>query len=296
MQTALLLSVLAPALGAALLLVLGPGRGEVRSAKSLVALTFIAPLGAVAAYVPVRGFPGLPPSDASVWALWMGFVAAAEVIAERVLPPAGRWASRSIVALLTIFLIVRPLVGSIWPAMTSTLVLVGSMAVVVALWELLGRRAESMPGPAVPLAMAGLSAGTATVLGVSGTALLAQTAGGLAGAWGVVMLFALWRTELTSDSAVGPTVVVLSGLVVGGFNYADLGWWSVVFMAAAAFAVALVRLPAGIASGWRAAIGLGVVVALFSGAAIAASVVPQLTPETSEGEAESDGYDDDYGY
>jgi hypothetical protein len=282
MQTALLLSVLAPAIVAAVL--------AVAAARLRWVLALVAPLGALAAYVPVRGVPALPPADASVWAIWIAFVAAAWVLAERLAPRALRIGARTGIGALVTVLVSWPLVSRGWSPGTTAMAVAAGAALIAGAWSLLDERATELAGPALPLGMAGLSAGAAVVLGASGTALLAQAAGGAAAAWGVLLLFAARRPDMDLRAPIGPTLVLLGGLLAGGVNYAEVGATSVVLLALGAFAVALVRGPTSTRSRWHVAATVGLLVAVSSGAAIASSLAGGAAP-ADEAEADDDGYD-----
>lgn len=305
MEVALLLTVVAPAVIAAGLVaaafgLAGPAASEARRATAFP-LAFLAPLGALAACIPVRGVPGLPPTDAGLWPIWVGAVGAAYAatpVSERWRGPLG-WIAKVSVAASVFVLVALPLMRHTWSTGASLGYPLVATIAMVGCWALLERRARRLSGPAVPLALATLAAGTATVLGTSGTALLAQCAGGVAVATGVLVLATLRGRDLPTDAVVGPTVVVLGGFLVGGMLYAEVSAISAALVIAAALTVGAMPLPAPVSTGWRAAASLGVLVALFSGAAVAPAVVPQLSPVEAESESSSDdddGYDGYDGY
>jgi len=303
-QTALALSVLAPALAAALLLGAATAAGD-RTGRFVQGL--LAPVAAFAAYVPVRGMPEFPPGDASVWALWMAWAAAVvSVLGAASVAPA--WVRRPVLAAIagaTGYLVAGPLLGRTgWG--TAVLSIGGSVVAVAALDWALQRRAASLPGPAVPLALAGLSAGVATVLGTQGTALLAQSAGGVATGMGVFFLLAAWRRDTVADQAVGPAAVMLVGLLLGGACYAEVGRLSLGVLFIGGLAVGLVPLSKSLRAPLAASLCLGLMAAVVSGAAIGIGLLP--APEASSqdaaedesydgyGDGEEDDYDDGYGY
>lgn len=301
MQIALFLTVLGPAVVAAGLLALSwaLGRGEGTRKIAAGATAFVAPAGALAACVPVRGFPELPPTDASLWPIWVGFVVAISAAIEglRSPPSAVQWASRAGFSLVVAVLVSEPLMRHSWTATTSILVTVGTAAVATAAWAALARRAARAPGPALPFALAALTAGTAAVLGASGTALLAQCTGGVAVAWGVLMLASTRGPGVGAGATVGPTVAILAGFLLGGAIYAEVSFASIAFVALAALGVGLIPLRAPLDSGWRATTALGLVVVIGCGAAMAAALWPTLgaDPGSSEPSSDEDEYDG-YGY
>ena len=304
MQTALLLSVLAPAVAAALLLVAGEAMGGVAGRVVQGALP---PVAAFAAYVPIRGLPEFPPGDASVWALWMAWPGAilSMLGAASVVPALARRIGFGALAGLTAYLVAGPLLGR-WSASTAALAIAGTAGGVLAVDWALERRGEALSGPAVPLALAGLSAGVATVLGTRGTALLAQTAGGVAAGFGVLFLLAAWRRSTLSVFVVGPATLMLAGLLLGGACYAEVGRSSLWALFIGSLAVGLVPLSKSLRAPLPASFCLGLMAAAVSGAAIGVGFLPgpESAPEGGEGEAGYDGYgdgdendyDDGYGY
>lgn len=298
MQTALILSVLAPLLVATALVAFGHRlwrkNGPVGSGRWSLAL---APaLAAFAAYWAVRGTPELPPSDASEWALWMGAVAALVGVVDgrRPLPSAPRLGLHALLAIATAYMILRPLVRFSWGS-GEALAWVGGGAIVLwGLWEAIERMAVDRPGSTVPAACLAWGFGVATVLGISGSALLAQAAGGVVVAFGVMVIAGLLRPELRLDrSAVGPAVLIFGGLVLSGLHYAEVGGPSALFLVLAPLTLALGRVLPVPERGWKAALGQGVLALVVSGAAIGLAAAPDVVPETED---DSTGYDDDYGY
>ncbi len=294
MQLALILSVVAPALVAAVLLAAGLALGPTRAGAWALAL--IAPLGAVAAYVSVRGVPSFPPSDASVWPMWLALVVA--VVGTAVVGDGAasraRWPWRLIVSGLTAWLVCRPLIAASWTAGVAVTVVGVATVVLAGIWAALEARSVQVTGPAMPLALGALGGGTAAVLGASGTALLAQTAAGAGVGFGLATLLGLVRPELRVSSAVGPLIVIAGGFLLGGFCYAEVGLASLAMLAFGALIVAVLPI-ASEGPRWRTAIIYGVVLAVLSGAAIGTAVFPELDPTRAPEPAESES-DDDYGY
>ncbi len=298
MQTTLILSVVVPAVLAGVVLAVGhwvwragtggPGRWS---------MAFAPPVGAFAAYTVVRGFPSLPPSDASVWPLWAtAFTALAVLVGARgATPVALRFGGAVVAAVAVMALVVRPLLGT-WSSVSALVGITVPAAALLVAWLALESRSESVPGPAVPLALAGLSGATAAVLGASGTALLSQATAGLAVANGLILLLAAWRPTLrVSGSAVGPTLILLGGFLVAGVHYADVQLWSPLVLAAGAIVVGLAPLPKSGRSPWRAAVSLGFVV-ILAGAAAAGPALMDTVAEPAAEDVGDDGYDDGYDY
>jgi hypothetical protein len=295
MQTALLLSVLAPAALAAVAVTLGL-RLWSRSAPldaGLWSLTVAPVLGAFAAQVAVRGFPGLPPTDASDWALWTG--AAATLyglpgLAGR-LQPRAAWTLRVALSGLTAFLVLRPLIGRLdgWGV---PWVIAGAAALVLGWWAL-EQADAALEGPAAPAALLVVGASVAAALGLSGSARLAQAAGGATAAFGVLLLAGIARPRLRAAGAVAaPTAVLLGGLVLGGIHYGELGVAPGALLLGAALTVLFGRLGEQPARGLKGA----AVQASLAAALGAAAVGLVLAPDAPAAEASGDGYDDAYEY
>ena len=299
MQTALLLTVLAPALAAAglIALALAGGRGGRASAAATTPLAFIAPFGALAACVPVRGWPGVPPNDASLWPIWLGFVIAvyAAVEGARQMPAVSTWLGRGALSIIVAVLVAKPLMVHQWSAAFSALVAVTAGAISTVCWSAVAHRAGTARGPGLPLGLAALCAVAAATLGASGTALLAQCVGGMAAGLGLYFLAALKWPDLSARTVVGPVIALLAGFLLGGVLYAEVRLVSVALLVVAALAVGLVPWPPKLATGLRSAVAYGVIVAVLGGAAVGASLLPR-TPTAEESSPGDDGGDDYDGY
>ncbi|MEQ9495805.1 MAG: hypothetical protein RIT81_03080 [Deltaproteobacteria bacterium] len=297
MLLALVLSVVAPAVVAVVLLAVGHRPwGEMKDGRWSLALAI--PACAFAAYFAVRGAPAFPPADASVWPLWIGVVAAALAVLEAKveLPRVARGAAWLGLALVTAYLVSRPRIEFAWDTGDTVAWIAGSTLAIAVVWVALEVRAERVTGSAVPLAMTIWGAGVATVLGLSGTALLAQTAGGVAAALGVATARGVWRQSLpVARAVVGPSVIVLGGLLLGGVHYADVGFTSVGLVVVGAVLVGLLSLPALSTAGLRTTATLGIVVLIASGAAVMTTVWPADDAPADSASTEAND-DSDYGY
>ncbi|MEM1022203.1 MAG: hypothetical protein AAF627_07270 [Myxococcota bacterium] len=293
MQTALLLSVVAPGVTIAILLGLGAATRRSQGGLASVLGAFMAPVAAFAAYVPVRGVPELPPGDASVWSLWMGWGASliSALGAGAWFPKGLRWSMLAAWAAATAYLVAGPLLqGSGFG--TCALLVFGTTAGVFAVGWTLETRASLLPGPALALSLSVLSGGAATVLGTSGTALLAQVAGGGSVAWGVLFLFTLWRRELPFRLAMGPSMLLLGGLLLGGSCYAEVGVPAVLVLSAGAFLLGVLPLKGALRSPMLSALILASTAAVASLAAVASGFLPAPQAESTLSEEDDhDGYD-----
>lgn len=297
MQSALILSVLAPALVATFLVAVGhrlwKRSGPVEAGRWSLALAPV--LAAFAAYIAVRSFPELPPSDVSEWALWMGLVAAVFGIADGLLelPAGARWAARGLLSGLVAYLVLGPMIANTWSGGQAALWVIASTVAMVAGWTAIDRVGAHMTGPAVPATLLVLGTGVATVLGTSGSALLAQACGGVTVAFGVMAVAGLMRPELRlGRSVAGPTTLLFGGFLLAGLHYADVGGFSAGLLVVAPFALLIGLLPSLPSRGVRAVFAPSGLAVVLCGAAIGLSVVASFAPAASE--ASSDGYDDGY--
>lgn len=309
MQTALLLTVLAPAaVGAALVaLAVLATRGDRTSAgSSVLALlppALIPAAGALAACVPVRGWPGLPPTDASLWPIWVGFLIAGFAALEAAdrLPIAARWVGRVVVSAGVAALVAEPLMNHQWSAGRSVVVVTGAAALTAGCWGALARPASAVRGAPGAAGLAALCATSAAALGASGTALLAQVVGGMATSVGLLFVAGLKWSGLSTRAVVGPVVALLGGFVLSGALYAEVQLVSVALLAAAPLALGLVPWPSAWTSGLRGAIAQGLTALVLGGAAVGVALAPaepgsddSSSDDNGEGSSEDDY--DGYGY
>ena len=300
MQLTLLLSVVAPAVVATLLVAIGhqlwrrPGPPVERGRWSLS----LAPVaGSLAAFVAVKGrLPELPPTSASEWPLWMGALAAVYglLVGSTSVPTPARWAARVAGSGATAYLVLAPLLGR--PESAGAAWIVGGAVALVGIWSALESCAEVHAGVALPLALTVWATAVATTLGLTGSALLAQAAGGLVTALGVVMVASLLRPELRwARSGLGPVVLTLGGLVLAGVHWSDLPAASAALLGAGAALLALFRLPRLQLSGLGRTLAMTLLTAALGGAAVAVGV-SGAAEEAPVEDGYDDGYDDGYGY
>ena len=298
MQTTLILSVVIPAVLAGAVLALGQWVWRTTPEKSARwPFAVVPPIGAFAAYAVVRDFPAFPPSDASVWPMWTAALTAL-IVALSPKPNAvsvGRIVVMVATAVASTVLVLWPVLGQ-WSAGAAIAGLALPSGAVVLAWTALESQTRVLAGPAVPLALAGLSAGTAAVLGASGTALLAQAAAGVAVANGMIMLLAMARPSMRlTEPSVGPTLILLGGFLVAGMNYAEVGIWSALALLIGACLAGFMRLPARASAPWRAALSLGLVAVIASSIAAATTLMAGAPAESTDQKTDGD-YDDGYGY
>lgn len=165
---------------------------------------------------------------------------------------------------------------------------IGLIAALVFLWLLSNEeRANEGEGAAVPLALAVSTFGASAALGLSSSATLAELAGMLTAGISIYVL-ACWRWQFLSITGGGVSVVgvVLAGLLINGYFFAELPLAGALLLGAAPEAVRLTRHgPLKQLTGWKQTLTKAALVAVPVGAAVALALAGFL--ETS---AETDPY------
>lgn len=284
MQLALILSVVAPALVAAALVLAGLRPWESpRAEGGRWALALAPGACALAAYMAVRGLPALPPSGSSDKLVWLTLLASIYGAAEPRLPSSARWAGRVLLA------VGAPLylVGG-----TDILLSAAVSAAILAAWAGYEAAAEKLRAPAAHASLAALGFGVATALGTSGSALLAQTGGGITVAATVGLAACAWLApKLVSAPGVAAGYIVGFGsLGLAGLKFANLLPVAAGLIVVAGLVPWLFTLPRVRPAGLRLVLSAGGLAFALSTAAIASGILLQAPAETEE----SDDYD--YGY
>jgi hypothetical protein len=302
----IVLSVVLPTVAAALLLALGHAvwSRSAPVARGRWSLALAGTCGLWLAYVTVKSAPTFPPVDANEWALWLALVAALYGVLEAAapLPTAVRWVARVLVSAAVPWLILRPLREHSFTPSESNLWLASATGVIVVVWSALEAAVDRLQGHAAALALTVLVGATAAALGLSGTALLAQTTGGLAAALGVTVALGWLRPGLSLARSAVPAVAVSLGSVwVAGHHYASLPLVSIGCFATLALALFAVRnLASSSATFWRAALVAAAVSTLFAGAgagwAAKASAEKNSAAAAEGSPGANEEYDPDYGY
>lgn len=304
MQFALLMSVLAPALAGLVVVGVSAIAARVRGHPGLgPGAALSAPLGAFAAYLPVRGMPELPPTDASIWALWLSLAAVAYGTVRETLTPVARWVAGGVWTVVTLSLVWQPAFAYGLPGRLGVAAVGVGAGLMTGAWMLIEIRSNQLEGPALPWALTVWSGAGAAVLAVSGTALLAGAAAGATVALGVLASYSLWRPQVCCAGAVAPAVVLVGGLVAGGWAYAEVTTSSAVLLGVAGPTLGLVRLPSVDASRWNSLFREVGVAAALGAAAVGAGFLPEFESNGSSeaagdyggyggyGESNDDGYD-----
>jgi hypothetical protein len=229
----------------------------------------------VTGYLIVAGWPGLPPSSATGWILWLVVSSAAAACA--LTAPAFPAARQRFVACAAAAgipaLLLRPLFANAWsPPQGVTMLIICSLACLGGWFASLPLERGTTPGPF--FGHLALCAGAAAaVIALAGSLGLARMAGALAAGTAVVAVAAqlLDREERGAGSSV-LFLGILASILAAAAAYADLPWWSAACLWLAPLAGWAARLPpcAGL-HGWRqAALVLGVSAALIGPPFIAA--------------------------
>lgn len=220
--------------------------------------------GVVAAQLGVRGVPHWPLADTLDWLGPVVTLAAAFGIGTDAL--SGRWQSvASSLAALVLALVASRLLLVPPEADASSLWLWAACAL-CALW-LVTLATWSSPAPGLFGAWAGASAGTAVLLALSGSALLAQVLGAVAAvSSGLALLTFRFELARVRPSVVGPLVIAYGGVLAYAlaFTEASKGPLVLAFLAPAASALGLVvRRP------WLALFAAALLALVVTGSAVA---------------------------
>jgi hypothetical protein len=228
--------------------------------------------------------PPIPPLNATDWLPWLALVAMIVGLVEALWPsPAwARWENRLLLTVATLWLLIGPIYRSLWePEQWKGAVWVcGLGAGILVFWGVLeGLSCRRGRGMLLPLAV--LAGGTAAALVLSRFLVLGECAIGLAGALGAAWLVSRWWVELSPSGGGVPVVaLLLAGLILGGFFYAELPAPSALLLAVAPLALLVDRLgPVARWPGWAAGLARFVAVLVPVGAAVALAAMNAPGPE-----------------
>jgi hypothetical protein len=184
-------------------------------------------LGYLSAQLAVVGWPPFPAVESTQWLFHL--VVAATILGVLFsfwrAPGGAVWTVRLLlVGALLGSSLKTPLTYS-WGPGTATIWLAGLGVGMLALWDGMERLVARLPGPALPLALCVVAGIAALLLGMSASVLLGQLAGGLAAALAVSSAVAVWQPAVSFARGTTPVVVVvLCGLSLNGYFYAELDW------------------------------------------------------------------------
>jgi len=211
--------------------------------------------GFVAGYVATYGWPKIPPIESQEWVLVVLVPVAAAISAVAAWRGRGSsaiWAARWLVAVCAAPLLLQPYLKHQWSGMEALLWLAGIGVAVAGQWvSLAGLEARSSAktegapkGGWFEWVLAGTAGGTGVVILLSGSQTLGQlgltlacvlAAGGVAGWFGPCPEVRVGRTDVP--------VVVLIGLWMSGYFYAELAILHVILLMLAPHAAWVGDIP-----------------------------------------------------
>ncbi len=225
----LLWGVALPAFAAAAVLGMGwqPWRREHPAGTGLVAVPVALAIGFVLGSGGVLGWPALPPLDSVEWLVLLGFFWAAVGVAESLLAISGvrLWLERALVASVSAWLLLRPLVSYAWSGAEAGAWIAGLTGAMLLACAALERCDDRSPGVSSAAAALILAAASGLVLLLSGSQKLGQLAGALSGSLlGLVVFAAVARGAALGRGGVLVFGMLWSGLLIAGYFYAGLTW------------------------------------------------------------------------
>jgi hypothetical protein len=197
-------------------------------------------LGYAAGHVAVAGVPSLPPTDTTQGLFHLALAAGALGLLEVSAGAAWRQGIAGVMAVgLTLALALHPLVRHQWSRGQAALRLAALAVAALLLWWGCRAVAERLAPGAAHAAWIAVFAGTATLLLLARTALLAQLASSV-----VIVLLVLAVTMRGPDTLAAGVALpflapMLFAFVLNGFFYAELGAPAAAALAASPLAAAL---------------------------------------------------------
>lgn len=246
-------------------------------------------VGYAIAHGYLMGWPAIPPVTGKQWVFALALLAAL-LVSVRSMTAGPGWSRYVFCGLLSLAVPLTTLQAKLkfgWE-LGEAVPAIGLIAALIFLWLLSNEeRANEGEGAAVPLALAVSTFGASIALGLSSSATLAELAGMLTAGISIYVL-ACWRWQFLSITPGGISVagVVLAGLLINGYFFADLPPAGALLLGAAPEAVRLTRLgPLKNVTGWKQALTKAALVAVPVGAAVGLALAGFL--ETT---GESDPY------
>ena len=192
------------------------------------------------AHVLLKSWPGIPPERADDWQAWLALPLGAVGVAQRWW--GAKWFAalpvRAIVSGGVIALLLQSQIEFSWDGWELWVWLGGLTAAATLFWHSLERLAEKRSGASMPLNLWALSALSAGVFTLSGSAFFGQLAGALAAAFGAAVVLALWSPGI---GVSGGTMTIFAplycGLAARGYFHAEVPVYSAALMYLAPFAL-----------------------------------------------------------
>jgi hypothetical protein len=248
-----------------------PSGGGPWWAASAVGLAYLAGHVAVAR-------PAVPPADVTDRIPWLALAATALALFEAFRSPGlpARAVGRSLLAVLTLWLVLGPVLAAGDLSREMAVTLAASAAVALLAWADLEALAAWAAGADVARALLITAAGAGPALLLSGSAVLGQLGAALAAALAAAWLATRGRPPA---GAVPVAAALLTALVLEGHVYAALPGASALLLAAAPAGVWLTRLGPVRRLGPRAVAALGSAAVLVP-VAVAVGLAVSSSPST----------------
>lgn len=131
------------------------------------------------------------------------------------------WTRRYIVLALIALTILRPLIETSWTLAFAMQTILALTAIAVAIWWGFERGGSRVHQSAVSLEILLVATGAAILMGIEGSASLAQITGAFCAALGVVWVFTFARIVKVDFEFIMPSLLILFGLVLAHVFYVD---------------------------------------------------------------------------
>lgn len=206
-----------------------------------IAVAFATGLGYLTVHVRAVGWPPLPPVDTVQWLFFVVALAApAGVLYARA--RSWRFVPAGILFAVLLGTALNPMLSHHWEAGRAILWLGGLVAGVCAVWFLIESLEDEAAASFLPASFLWVHLVAAVVLGLSATALLSQLAAGSTASLAVIACYALCFRR-SAGGALLVAFVILMGLLLNGYFYAQLTAWNAIFLAVSLPAFWLSRMP-----------------------------------------------------
>ncbi len=204
--------------------------------------------GYLFAHWRIVGLPlSFPPVDSNEWLFVTGFVVMVWAIVEHFTARWGsvRMAGRLVLSGAIAWLVLKPLMGSVWQGSAWYLWWGGLTLCWWLWWSLQAGLTERIPGPLVPLVLSMVAGGGGLVLLWSNSSSLSQLGGAVAAVVGALVPPLLWRRDvLVGTPAIAPAAGVLGLVWINGIAFVPVPVWRIAFLAIASLTPLLALLPA----------------------------------------------------
>jgi len=192
-------------------------------------------IGYAGGHMVAVGWPAFPPGEATQWLPYFAILVMFVAVLDTLLRPAG--SVRALIWFLLCAGILRLLLGSKfqygWSPLEGSLWITCLSAGLLVLTAILDRAAQRDVSISFPLILAIVAGGTAVALMLSGSMLLGQLAFVLTAVFGTIVAVGFLLPRAVPGRGIVPVaVVVLSGLWLSGYFFAELPAASALLLAA----------------------------------------------------------------